>query len=122
MFKFFDILLVETAKKIRVFIRVDLQPAQIHDIQEQLSLCATDYDKENKIYKPCELNSDYAQLQSWARKFTNQYETDSIFQVWQIKPKKLLIHSLYAPNEQFADFIPGFTDNIILSSPMSLSA
>jgi len=106
----FDILLVDSANNIRIFLKSNLNnDARLAEIQSQLI-----------IHDPTIVKSDNSNLKKkdvklskyilWAENYTENYESDAIFQVWTMDPKNLILHSGYAPTEQFAEFTSGFTD------------
>ncbi len=108
----FDILLVDDANHIRIFLEKSIDDTkQINEIQSHLIVHAMNksYSKKHPIEKI--INHKKADL-TWAENYTEDFESDIIFQLWTIKPQKLIIHSSYAPIEQIADFESGFDDVI----------
>lgn len=113
----FDILLVDYANTVRIFIKNNIYDNyRLSEIQSQLiihdpakipqDIAPVTPHKKNKQTKPVVL-SKYVE---WAENYTENFEEEAIFQVWTITPKKLILHSGYAPREQFADFNSGFKD------------
>lgn len=104
---FFDVLLIESAEKIKVFIRGGIDKDRLKYIQQELDDCTP---KKKCFIDPIiHKTSDINIAQSrWTKRFTERYRAESVFQIWQIEPEKLLLHSKHAPSEDFAEFVAGF--------------
>lgn len=107
-FRFFDVLLIESAEKLKVFLRGStLYQNKLKEIQNDLNQCSTD--------SPCNIDPTLNEhksinpyLSQWTDRFILRYRTESVFQVWYIQPEKLLLHSKFSPSKDFAEFVPGF--------------
>lgn len=111
--KLFDVLLVDDAKAIRTFLKGDILEghyADIQGVQNDLEIC----DPNDKYCEAYKLNSEKNKQNNqiaWANNFTENYESETIFQVWTIKDNKLLLRSTFAPKVKFAEFNNGFADS-----------
>ncbi len=105
--KFFDVLLIESAEKIKIFLRGDLSNEKIKQIQAELDECS--HRKKCIIDPILHATSDFKDSQSqWTKRFTERYRSESIFQIWELEPEELILYSKHAPSEDFAEFVPGF--------------
>lgn len=105
--RFFDVLLIESAEKIKVFLRGDLSEDEIKHIQSELDECTN---RKKCIIDPIlHAASEFKDSQSqWTKRFTERYRSESVFQIWQLEPEELILYSKYSPSEDFAEFVPGF--------------
>lgn len=102
----FDILLVDTANNIRIFLKCK-QLQHLEKIQQDFSqLDASGTKLITRDKKLLHISNNIL----WAEQFTENYESEAVFQIWEIKPEKMLLHSAYAPLEKFANFEAGFKD------------
>jgi two-component system sensor histidine kinase QseC len=88
--KFFDALLLESAEKLNIFLTGDLSANHLKIIQQEINNC--DSTHMNCNFK----SSNYKFLDpenKQARATQEQFEAESIFQVWSINPERLLLHS-----------------------------
>ncbi|MBP9721633.1 MAG: hypothetical protein KBD64_00580 [Gammaproteobacteria bacterium] len=104
--RLFDILLVDTANNLRIFLRGDLVHKNLHKMQDDFSQLDSTRTKFVHAGTKSFIKIDDSIL--WAEQFTENYESEAIFQVWTIKPSKLILHSSYAPSEQLTEFQSGF--------------
>ena len=108
--RLFDVLLVDDANNIRIFLEKSINDnKQINAIQSHLIVHSMNksYSKKHSIDKV--ISQKKADL-TWAENYTEEFESDVIFQLWTIDPQKLVIHSSYAPIQQIAQFKSGFQD------------